>query len=388
MASSPKLIPDNGPQIRVAKAPLLRELTLLQSVIERKNTIPILSTILIQGRGGEITIIATDLDVSLQTVCAAEVTGDFACVVQARKFFDIVRSLADAEINMSIGENNWVTITCGASEFHLQGQSRENFPATPTIAAFDFGIAAATLHGLITRTAFAITTEESRYALSGSLFRLVEGQPMMVATDGHRLALATANASVAIDPQAAARVGQLSVVIPKKGLNELAKLTAGESADVQVSKDDNHLYFKVGARLLTSRMLAGQFPNYEMVIPKANDKVVTLKRETLAQAVKRAGLMADERSHGVKLELSKDRMELSAQATEVGQSREVVVIEYAGDSLAVGFNYLYVLDFLNNVADTERVTISFKDEQNPVLFTPDGDTSFSSKSVVMPMRLI
>lgn len=388
MTSSPRLIPDGGPQIRIAKAPLLKELTLLQSVIERKNTIPILSTILILGRGAEITIIGTDLDVSLQTVCPAEVTGDFACVVQARKFFDIVRSLADAEINMSIGDNNWVTITCGASEFHLQGQSRENFPSTPTIAAFDFTIKAATLSGLITRTAFAITTEESRYALSGSLFRLVDGQPMMVATDGHRLALALANSTVAVDPQAAARVGQLSVVIPKKGLTELVKLTAGEGGDVQISKDDNHLYFKVGARLLTSRMLAGQFPNYEMVIPKGNDKVVTLGREAFAQAVKRAGLMADERSHGIKLELGKGRMELSAQAADVGQAREPLSIEYAGEPLAVGLNCLYVLDFLNNGADCDQVTIAFKDEQNPVLFTPAADAAFSVKSIIMPMRLI
>lgn len=156
------LLVGDGATVSVAKTPLLRELTFLQSVIERKNTIPILSTILIQGSGNEISIVGTDLDVSLRTVCPAEVTGQFTAVVQARKFYDIVRNLPDEQIHLVLSENNWVLITSGASEFHLQGQSKENFPSTPTIETFDFAISSAALNGLIARTAFAITTEESR----------------------------------------------------------------------------------------------------------------------------------------------------------------------------------------------------------------------------------
>ena len=385
--TSPKLIPTDGPKIRIAKSPLLKELNLLQTLIERKNTIPILSTILVQGKGTEISIVGTDLDVSLQTVCPAEVEGEFAAVIQARKFFDIIRSLPDSDILIAMSDNNWVTITCGASEFNLQGQSKENFPSVPTIQVFDFTIPASVMHGLITRTSFAITQEESRYALNGSLFRLVNNQPLMVATDGHRLALAQANSQVAVDASAAARVGQLSVIIPKKALNELTKLAAAESGDVQVCKDENHLYFKVGARLLTSRMLAGQFPNYELVIPKTNDKIITLNRDAFTQAVKRAGLMADERSHGVKVDLGKGRLELSAQSADVGQAREVLTIDYEGDGINVGFNCHYVLDFLN-VAQGELVTVAFKDEQSPVLFAPASDEAFKTEAVIMPMRLI
>ena len=380
------LLPGDGATVSVAKTPLLRELTFLQSVIERKNTIPILSTILIQGSGGEISIVGTDLDVSLRTVCPAEVTGQFTAVVQARKFYDIVRNLPDEQIHLVLSENNWVLITSGASEFHLQGQSKENFPSTPTIETFDFTIPAATFNGLIARTAFAITQEESRYALNGALFKLVGGEPLMVATDGHRLALAQARAAVAVEAQSAAQVEQLQVIIPKKALTELTKLTAEKTGDVQVSKDENHLYFKIGARLLTSRMLAGQFPNYDLVIPRGNDKTITVKCEAFTQAVRRASLMADERSHGIKVELSANRLQLSAQSADIGQAREVMPIEYAGESLEVGFNSQYILDFLNVALGD--VNVAMKDAQNPVLFTPTADEHYDFRAVVMPMRLI
>ncbi|HKS41952.1 MAG TPA: DNA polymerase III subunit beta [Blastocatellia bacterium] len=385
--TSPLLIKTEGPQIRIAKAPLVKELALLQTLIERKNTIPILSTILIQGRGAEISIVGTDLDVSLQTVCPAEVTGEFSAVVQARKFFDIVRSLPESDILLSMGENNWVTITCGASEFNLHGQNKDTFPAVPTVKDFDFIISASALNGLINRTAFAITQEESRYALNGSLFRVVDSQPLMVATDGHRLALARANTQVVICQSAAAWVSELSVVIPKKALTELAKLTAGHDGGVNISKDDNHLYFKIGARLLTSRMLSGQFPNYDLVIPKTNDTVVSVNRDLLTQAIRRAGIMADERSHGVKIEFASGRLELSAQSAEVGAAREGLNIDYKGAGLTIGFNFLYMIDFLN-VISGDMVKIALKDDQSPALFTPESDDSFVAQFVLMPMRLI
>ncbi len=370
-------------QFSVSKNALLKELNLLQGIVEKKSTIPILSNVLIETvNNSTISLVATDLDVSLQTECAAESGRPGSMVLQARKLFEIVRNLPDAEINFAKEENDWVKIVCASSEFRIVGQSKEHFPSTPKAEKAGVTIPAAVLHGLINRTVFAITQEESRYALNGALLSFGEGRLQMVATDGHRLAFAAASLDQSLDG-----TDPLKVIIPKKALIELARLTAGAEEDLELSRDENHLYFEIQNRHLTSRMLAGQFPNYDLVLPKNNDKSIALNVDRITQAIKRAALMADERSHGVKVDLATGKLSITSQSADVGEAKEVIPLDYTGENLSIGFNAQYVLDFLG-VVGTDEVLFEFKDEQSPALLRPSGDGESDYKYVVMPMRLL
>ncbi|HKA21270.1 MAG TPA: DNA polymerase III subunit beta [Blastocatellia bacterium] len=363
----------------VGKNVLLRELNLLQGIVEKKSTIPILSNVLIETvNDSTISLVATDLDVSLQTECAAESAKPGSMVLQARKLFEIVRNLPDAEINLTKEDNDWVKVVCASSEFRIVGQAKEHFPSTPKAEKAGVTIPASVLHGLINRTVFAITQEESRYALNGALLLFGEGRLQMVATDGHRLSLAASDLESSGE--------SFKVIIPKKALIELAKLTAGAEEDIEMSRDENHLYFEVQSRHLTSRMLAGQFPNYDLVLPKNNDKSISLNVDKITQAIKRAALMADERSHGIKVDLANGKLSITSQSADVGEAKEMIPLDYTGDNLSIGFNAQYILDFLG-VVGTDEVLFEFKDEQSPALLRPSGDEA-DYKYVVMPMRLL
>jgi DNA polymerase-3 subunit beta len=369
-------------QFSVSKNALLKELNLLQGIVEKKSTIPILSNVLIEtASDSSISLVATDLDVSLQTECVAESATKGSIVLQARKLFDIVRNLPEAEINFTREDNDWVKIVCASSQFRIVGQAKEHFPSTPKTEKTGLMIPSKIINGLINRTIFAITQEESRYALNGALLSHGDGKLQMVATDGHRLALTSA------DVEAGKHKENVKVIIPKKALTELAKLTAGAEDEVEFSMDENHLYFDIQNRHLTSRMLAGQFPNYELVLPKSNDKTITLNADKITQAIRRAALMADERSHGVKVDLAAGKLGISSQSADVGEAKETIPLDYTGESVSIGFNAAYLLEFLN-VVSTDDVLLELKDEQSPALLRPSGDEEFDYKYVVMPMRLL
>ena len=371
-------------RFRLNRATLLKELNLLQGIVEKKTTIPVLSSLLIETVNESlVSLVATDLDVSFQTECAAEVSEAGSVVLQARRLFDLVRYLPDADIDFVKEANDWTKITCATSEFRLAGQAKEHFPSTPSPGPGEMSIPSDALHDLISRTVYAITQEESRYALSGALLTFADGRLRMVATDGHRLALADCE----IGDVPVSEKEQLRVIIPKKALTEILKLTAAAEEVIEFSTDANHLYFKQGQRHLTSRMLAGQFPNYDLVLPKGNDKLVTLNTDRIAQAVRRAALMADERSHGIKYELGQGRLNISSQSADVGESREAIAVDYSGEDLTIGFNAQYLLDFLGVVA-TDEIVFELKDEQSPALMRPAGEEGEHYRYVVMPMRLL
>jgi DNA polymerase-3 subunit beta len=364
------------------KAQLLKELNLIQGVVEKKNTIPILSNVLIDVKGPtSLTLVATDLDISFQTQCEADVSQPGSVILQARKLFDIIRNLPDAEILFTREENDWVRIICGSSEFRVVGQSREHFPSPPVSNEPGVLLPSAILHDLIARTIYAITQEESRYALNGSLFKLSGQVVQMVATDGHRLSLAEARM------EGSSGTEILEVNIPKKALTELMKLTAGTDEAVEFSRDENHLFFRMSQRQLTSRMLSGQFPNYDLVLPKNNDKAIPLNRERITQAIRRVALMADERSHGIKFDLSSGKVNVTSQSADFGEARETLAVEYQGDSLSIGFNAQYLMDFLG-VVGTNEIVVELKDEQSPALIRPVGEEKYDYRYVVMPMRLL
>jgi DNA polymerase-3 subunit beta len=366
-------------EFSAGKASLLRELNLLQGVVEKKNVVPALANVLIETREhSRIQLTATDIDVTLITECSADVTNPGSIVIHARKLFDIVRSLPDSDIAFSKDDNEWVRVTCGASHFRMAGIAREHFPPAPQSPGGGILIPAAALHDIISRTSFAITQEESRYALGGALLVLSGNRVLMVATDGHRLAMSGVEVESQLD--------DVRVIIPKKALGELQRLTAGAEEPVEFSKDENHLFFRVGYRRFTSRVLSGQFPNYEMVIPKDNDKSVVLDSGGLAQTIRRVALMADERSHGVKLHLSDGKLTITSQTADLGEARDVIPVEYEGDPAVIGFNAQYLLEFLGAVGE-ESVSLRLKDEQSPALLAPADAQQYEYKYVVMPMRL-
>src|ERR1043166_1259415 len=270
----------------IGRNALQKELAFVQGVVERKNTIPVLANILIESAGEDaIRISGTDLDVTIRCDAdAEEIKSQGAICVQARKLFDNARLLPDGPVSFRKEENEWVTVECSRSKFRLPGIAKDTFPELPGFKSTPLKLPASLLKLLIDRTIFAITQEEGRYTLSGAKFELDKKNVKMVTTDGHRLAfVSTSRSNGASD--------SLDVLIPRKTLAELTKLTSDFDGDINLGSDENHVYFQVGSRLLISRLLSGQFPNYEMVMPKGNDRTATFDTLSLNQAIRRVALI-------------------------------------------------------------------------------------------------
>jgi DNA polymerase III subunit beta len=369
-------------EFSVSKSALLNELSTTQGVVERKTTIPILSNLLVEAKGDKLNITATDLELSIRTSCDAKVKKEGAGTIPAKKLLELVRLLPEGEIKFKLLENHWVEIVSDKKKYKLVGMAKENFPALPAMPHTIVQISAPVMESLISKTKFAISMEESRYTLNGGLLILKPDTLAMVATDGHRLALAET------DQKLAGLNGEMKVLIPKKAMDEVSKLASSADAEAQIefAKDESHLFFQVGHRLLISRILTGQFPNYEAVLPRDNNKTVTIERGDLCDAVKRVSQLADQRSHAVKLAVSRDGIEISASSPEYGEAKETIDKEYKGDPISIGFNSSYMLDFLAAAADGP-VSIELKDEQSAGQMRPLADESYRYRYIIMPMRI-
>ena len=369
-------------EFSVTKSALLNELTTTQGVVERKTTIPILSNILMEAKGNRLTITATDLELSIRTSCEVKVKKEGAGTIPAKKLLELVRLLPEGEIKFRLLENHWVEIVADRKKYKLVGMARENFPALPAMPHALVKIPAVVLESLIAKTKFAISMEESRYTLNGGLLILKPDTIAMVATDGHRLALAETTQKLS------GLNGEVKVLIPKKAMDEVEKLSnaAGSDAQLDFAKDESHLFFQAGHRLLISRILTGQFPNYEAVLPRDNNKTVVIDRSDLCDAVRRVSQLADQRSHAVKLAVSVEGIEISASSPEYGEAKENIEKEYSGDPIAIGFNSSYMLDFLGAAADGP-ISLELKDEQSAGQMRPLADESYRYRYIIMPMRI-
>ncbi|MEE8200001.1 MAG: DNA polymerase III subunit beta [Candidatus Acidoferrales bacterium] len=371
-------------ELTVKKNALLRELQLTQGVVERKTTIPILSNLLLEARGDAVRITGTDLELGVKSSCPAKVKKEGTGTVPARRLFEIVRTLPDADIKLKLLENQWVELRCERSHFKLVGMSKENFPDLPEFPHPLLSLPAHILGTLIAKTAFAISMEESRYTLNGALLLLKPDSVTMVATDGHRLAY------VETQQKLAGLKAEVRVLVPKKAMNEVVRLLAEveEKAAVEFARDDSHLFFKVGERLLISRLLTGQFPNYEAVLPRENTRVVVLDRDQVAAAVKRADVVADQRSHAVRLLIEPEKVEISSNSPEYGEAHEELVPgkPYSGEPLQIGFNANYLLEFFGAAA-AGPISFEFKDDQSAGQLRPLAEEDYKYRYVVMPMRL-
>jgi DNA polymerase-3 subunit beta len=370
-------------EITLSKFELLRELAATQGVVERKTTIPILSNYLFEAAGDKLALTATDLDLSLRTSCNAKVKKEGSCTIPARKLHDYVKLLPDADITIKLLENHWVSIRCGRSNTKMVGMARSNFPTLPVFPTANVvKIPSQVLRGMIAKTGFAIANEESRYTLNGALMVLKPESITMVATDGHRLAHVERSGE-----KFEGVSGELKTLVPKKAMDELKSLLdSSEVEAIEFAKDESTLYFRIGPRLLTSRQLTGQFPNYEAVLPKDNNKSINLHGEELSAAIARVAQFADERSRAVRLKLEKGELKLSASSTETGESEDSLETDYNGDALTIGFNAQYILDFLKAVGAGE-VKLELKDAQSAGQLRPADSEDYKYRYIVMPMRI-
>jgi DNA polymerase III subunit beta len=369
-------------EFSVKKFDLLEELQMTQGVVERKTTIPILSNLLCEASGNRLTITATDLELSIRTSCEAKVKKEGAGTIPAKKLLELVRLLPDGEIRFKLLENHWVQVTSDRRNYKLVGMSKDNFPQLPVFPHALVKIPAKMLAALIARTTFAISLEESRYTLNGALLVLKSNSINMVATDGHRLALAE------VDHKFEGFTNETRVLIPKKAMNEVQRLAAeaGDEEMIEFAQDESHLFFQFGRRLLTSRKLTGQFPNYEAVLPREVTKTVAIERVELQDALRRVSQLADQRSHAVKFVLAKEGLEISASSPEYGEAKEAIEKEFKGEPISIGFNAQYLLDFLAAAPDGP-INFELKDEQSAGQLRPLADDGSRYRYVVMPMRI-
>jgi DNA polymerase-3 subunit beta len=370
-------------EISVSKFDLLKELTATQGVVERKTTIPILSNFLFEAAGDSITITATDLDLSLRTSCTAKVKKEGSCTIPARKLYDYVKLLPDGDIGVKLLENHWVNIRSGRSNTKMVGMARSNFPSLPTFPTTQsVKIPAQVLRTMIAKTIFAISNEESRYTLNGALMVLKPESIIMVATDGHRLAHIERSGE-----KFEGISGELKTLVPKKAMAELSTLLGSTDADfVEFAKDESTLFFRIGGRLLTSRQLTGQFPNYEAVLPKDTSKSVVVRTDDVSAAIQRVAQFADERSGAIRLRLDKNEIKVSSSSTEAGESEDSMETVYNGETMTIGFNSQYLLDFFK-AAGSNEVRLEFKDAQSAGQLRPEAVEDYRYRYVVMPMRI-
>jgi DNA polymerase-3 subunit beta len=372
-------------RVTVERAALLKALGHVQSVVERRNTIPILSNVLLDAKDGALTLTATDLDLAIVEAAPAQTSIAGATTVAAHTLFDIARKLPEgAQVELATGDGR-LALAAGRSRFQLQTLPREDFPAIAEgELPFGFSLPAATLRQMIDKTKFAISTEETRYYLNGIFMHVTEeAKPALraVATDGHRLA------RVAIDRPDGA-VGMPDVIIPRKAVTELRKLldeaASDSGADVRVQLSATRIRFSLANAVLSSRLIDGTFPDYSRVIPTANDKIMKIDTAALSEGVDRVSTIATDKTRAVKLSLTEDRLTLAVTSPENGTASEELASSYTSAPIDIGFNSRYLLDILAQI-ETGEVEIHLADGASPTLIREGKDSP--ALYVLMPMRV-
>jgi DNA polymerase-3 subunit beta len=372
-------------EITVSRQDLLRELTATQSVVERKTTIPILSNFLFEAEDDRLNLTATDLDQAIRTSATVKVKKPGACTIPARKLYDYIKLLPDGDISIKLLENHWVQIRSGRSNTKIVGMARANYPQVPEFPAVPAtSIPISALKALIARTIFAISNEESRYTLNGALLILKAESLAMVATDGHRLSFVEKP-----NENLEGISGEKRVLIPRKALQELQQLlNSTEAEKIDFADDEHTLFFRIGHRTLSTRKLSGQFPNFEAVMPRDNTKFAVVRSSELSSSIQRVAQFADERSGAIRLRLEGNELRISANSTESGESEDTIDTPYSSDPIVVGFNSIYILDFLKALGNEGEVRLEFKDSQSAGQMRPeDPDAEYRYRYVLMPMRI-
>ena len=380
----------------INKREFLKGLSLMQSVAGRKTTLPILSHILMQWEKNFLYLTGTDLETGIREELSATILQEGKASVSGKKLYEIVRELPDETIHIQKKENHWITLQCGKSIFNIAGLDPDEFPSLPSYQDEYFSkISTHLMREMIEKTVYAASNEESRYHLNGVLFIQKKqdsgpsgtgqgGQEIlrMVATDGHRLSL--------IDRESPTIRGiEKGIIMPKKGVLEIKKIMGDRDGEeeMEIYFNQTHGFFKMGKSLVVIRLIDGEFPEYEQVIPKGNDKKLVIEKEKIYGCLRRVSTMASERVEGVKFSLRKNSVELSSYHQDFGDAKEEVELVYEGTPIEIGFNARYLMEALN-VIDTGEIVIELKDEGNPGIIKPLSSIEPSNQfCIIMPMRI-
>ena len=359
----------------VAKDKLLEGLQTVQNVVSTRTTLPILSNVLIRAENGALTLTTNDLDVGMSCSVEAKIEKPGGTTLPARRLAGIVKELAAAEVNVEVDGKNAASIRCGPSFFKMMGLAEDEFPALPKLeTAKAFTLKQKDIKDALRKTAYAISTDETRYVLNGILFSFKENKLTLVATDGRRLALVDLEAEFP-------RSNEVDVVVPAKCVTELQRLLA-DDGDLKMSVGENQIAFEAGGRLLVSKLIEGNYPNYKQVIPQESRERVTIERELLLNAVRRVGLLSSEKSNSVKLNFTKNNLEITANTPEIGEARESLAIAYKSKEFSVAFNPGFLQDPLRNLTE-EEIHLEVSDEMSPGVIKIGTPFLY----VLMPMRI-
>jgi DNA polymerase-3 subunit beta len=367
---------ENLMEVILDREAFLKGLQMVQNIVEPRQTLPILANVLLETEEGTVRLTATDLEVGARVSIPARVVGKGAITVSARKLAEIVKELPAAAVALKVGDNAGVSLKCGGVTYKLVGMPPDDFPpVVPASPGAWLTLESKTLRDMLGQTSFAVSHDETRYALNGVLFSLAGKEMRLVATDGHRLALSV---------RTLGEVGRpVTGIVPRKAITEIMRvLGAGE--EVQLGITDNQFVLQMPNFIMTARLIEGQFPNYEAVIPKGHPGKLVISRAAVAAALRRVSVMAEERNKPVRFVLAPAALRLSASSQDLGEAEETLDVDYAGDEVTIGFNSKYLLDAVAPI-ENEQIVLEFKDALSPGVVKSAGDDSYCC--VIMPMRI-
>lgn len=367
-------------EFKIAADELKKALYRAQGIVERKTTMPILANVLVNATKSGVTVTAFDLDIGIVSEHPAEVMKPGAVTLSARYVFDIVNNAPEGTLTIKKLQNNYAEITSGNATFKIVGMAPEEYPKLPKEESAPLvKVSGTTLLEMVKKTSFAISTDETRYILNGVFFEPHEGGKVrMVATDGHRLALVER-------PLEGDFKLKSGVIIPRKGLFELKRLLdEAPEAECHLGFAENSALFKKPGLTMVMRLIDGQFPEYQRVIPREGEKVVTLKRDAFMDGLKRIALLSADKSNAVKIALEDNKLIITSHNPDLGEAKDELNVAYRGGTITIGFNARYLMDVLS-VVETEDITFELGDEHSPGVLHIPGDRSYTA--VVMPMRV-
>jgi DNA polymerase-3 subunit beta len=363
-------------EVTLNRDAFLKGLQMVQNIVEPRQTLPILANVLLETDGDTVRLTATDLEVGARVSVPARVAGKGAITVSARKLAEIVKELPAADLALRVQDNASVAIKCGTASYKLVGMAPDDFPpVVPNEKATWLKVEGKTLREMLGQTSFAVSHDETRYALNGVLFALAGKDARLVATDGHRLAMARRT----LGNVGAATTG----IVPRKAITEIMRVL-GTGEDVEIALTENQFVLQMPNFIMTARLIEGQFPNYEAVIPKAHPGKLVISRAALTSALRRVAVMAEERNKPVKFALTPSVLKLSASSQDLGEAEETLDVDYAGAEVTIGFNSRYLLDAISPI-EKDQVIVEFKDGLSPGVIRSVEDEGYCC--VIMPMRI-
>ncbi len=365
----------------IEKDVFLKGLARVQGIVEKRNTIPVLSNVLLEGADGELCLTATDLEVGMQSTYPANIRKPGKITVSAKKLYEIIKELPDNEISFNAKDNCWIEVECGKALFNIVGLSADEFPNFPKPDKDNFlSLSSNLCKEMIEKTFFAVSQDESKYNLNGIFCQVQQDNLLrLVATDGHRLSMIDKEIEKAESPELSS-----GVILPRKGILELKKLAEEGDGDINLGFMDNNAVVSKDQTVVIMRLIDGEFPDYSRVIPQKNEHKASIAVDTFLHALRRMIILSSEKSRGVKMNFKNNLLEVSSSNPELGDAREEMDIEYQGPELSVGFNARYLLDILQ-VQNQDQICMILKDNLSPGLIKPVDEDGYLA--VIMPMRL-